>query len=139
MLGQLFFFALVEITIAGGGGHGKPLVTSESYQATVSGKNLLKHAKNLAHFASINGANTRAFGTIGHNDTVQYIKSSLDKTGFYDTQLQTFPYLYSDGDATFSANGVDYDTDWFTYGPGGDANAPLTIVNNLGCTQVGVI
>ncbi|KAJ3481389.1 hypothetical protein NLJ89_g12218 [Agrocybe chaxingu] len=54
-------------------------------------------------------------------------------TGYYDTELQTFPYLYSQGSATFAANGTDYDTDWFTYGPAGDVSAPLIVVSNLGC------
>lgn len=142
-LARLSLLASVGVAVAGGsghGGHGKPggklLVTSKSYQATISGKNLMKHARNLSRFSQIKGANTRAFGTIGHNATVQYIKSSLDRTGYYDTQLQTFQYFYSDGTATFSAAGTKYDAAWFTYGPGGDANAPLVIVNNLGCSLV---
>ncbi|KAF9446779.1 Zn-dependent exopeptidase [Macrolepiota fuliginosa MF-IS2] len=114
---------------------GNPLVTSKSYQATVSGDNLMKHAEKLSQYSKINDANTRAFGTIGHNKTIEYIKSSLDKTGFYDTYLDTFQYLYSDGTAALSVANVTYEIAWLTYGPGGDVNAPLVLANNLGCTQ----
>lgn len=131
---SLCLLALAGVVAAGK--PDKPLITSKAYQATVSGKNLLTHAKNLSRFSQINGGHTRVFGSVGHNATVNYIKSTLDKTGFYHTQLQTFPLLYSDGNATFSAGGVDYKADWFTYGPSGDVDAPLVAVNSLGCNQV---
>ncbi|KAJ3574986.1 hypothetical protein NP233_g1391 [Leucocoprinus birnbaumii] len=103
--------------------------------STVSEHNLLKHAKALSKFGEINGAHTRFAGSVGHNATVDYIKSSLDKTGFYDTTLQTFTYTNSEGNATFSTSGTQLDADWFEGAPGGDAEAPLIIVNNLGCAQ----
>lgn len=134
--------SLCLLALAGGVAAGKPdkpLITSKAYQATVSGKNLLTHAKNLFRFSQINGGHTRVFGSVGHNATVNYIKSSLDKTGFYHTELQTFPLVYSEGNATFSADGVDYKADWFTYGPSGNVNAPLVIVDSLGCNQVSLV
>ncbi|KAF5355863.1 hypothetical protein D9756_004331 [Leucocoprinus leucothites] len=132
---SLSLAALVAVVAAASRGGHRPLVTSKAYQATVSEHNLLKHAKALSKFGEINGAHTRVAGSVGHNATVDYIKSSLDKTGFYDTFLQTFTYTFSNGNATFSANGTQFDAEWLTSGPSGDAEAPLVVVSNLGCTQ----
>ncbi|KAI5777993.1 hypothetical protein EDC01DRAFT_676104 [Geopyxis carbonaria] len=111
----------------------RPLVQSNQLRRTLTRSALLKHADALeAHAALSNG--TRAFGTAGHNATVDYIKSKLDATGYYDTELQTFSYLFSEGTATFTADGAAYASAWFTYGPGGDASGPILAVDNLGCT-----
>jgi len=115
----------------------KPLVDSDGLQSTIHSKNLLNHANQFVKFAQISNG-TRAFGSAGHNATVAYIKKLLDKTGYYDTVLQTFPYLYSSGTAQLSANGTSYTSGWFTYGPAGDVTAPLVVVNNLGCELVSV-
>jgi len=124
--------------IVAGGEYGrKPLVTSTKLQQELHSHNLVKHAKQLVNFAKLSNG-TRAFGSLGHNATLSYIKGLLDETNFYDTVYQTFPYFYSDGNATFSASGTNYSTSWFTYGPAGDVTAPLVIVNNLGCEAVSV-
>lgn len=138
---SLLLFALAGISFAQdvvviGGGYGrKPLVTSTKLQQEIHSHNLVKHAKQLVNFSKLSNG-TRAFGSLGHNATLSYIKGLLDKTNFYDTVYQTFPYLYSDGNATFSANGTSYSASWFTYGPAGDVTAPLVIVNDLGCEAV---
>jgi Zn-dependent M28 family amino/carboxypeptidase len=64
---------------------------------------------------------------------VEYIKSRLDTTGYYDTYLQTFPHFYSEGTANFSADGKSYTSEWFTYGPAGKVTAPLVSLLGLGC------
>jgi hypothetical protein len=136
-----FLLALAGISsaqdvIVSGGGYGrKPLVTSAKLQQELHSPNLVKHAKQLVNFSKLSNG-TRAFGSLGHNATLSYIKDLLDKTNFYDTVYQTFPYLYSDGNASFSANGTSYSTSWFTYGPAGNITAPLAIVNDLGCEAV---
>ncbi|KAF5348773.1 hypothetical protein D9756_009741 [Leucocoprinus leucothites] len=114
---------------------GRPLITTEAYQSTISEHNLFRHAENLFAFAQIGGANTRSAGSIGHNATVDYIKSQLDSTGFYDTYLQHFTYTYSVGNATFLVGDTSYDTGYFSYGPAGRASAPLTVVSNFGCVK----
>ncbi|TFK35302.1 hypothetical protein BDQ12DRAFT_320095 [Crucibulum laeve] len=140
------FSASIGLTIAspngdGGGGHnsghGKPskplpLVTSTELRRTISSRALLDHANKFVGFSKLSDG-TRAFGSKGHNASVDYIKKSLDKTGYYDTQLQTFSYLFSEGTAQFSAGGVSYTTGWFTYGPAGLVEAPIVVVNDLGC------
>ncbi|KAF4610794.1 hypothetical protein D9613_006614 [Agrocybe pediades] len=112
----------------------KPLVTSYSLQSHIKSNKLLDHAKQLVKFSKLNGGSTRAFGSVGHNSTLTYFKKLLDDTKYYDTSYQTFPYLYSQGTAAFSANGTDYKTAWFTYGVAGEVEAPVILVNDLGCT-----
>ena len=124
-----------QVIVAGGGYGRKPLVTSTRLQQEIHSHNLVKHARQLVNFSKLSNG-TRVFGSLGHNATLNYIKGLLDKTNFYDTVYQTFPYFYSDGSATFSANGTSYSTSWFTYGPAGNVTAPLVIVNDLGCEAV---
>lgn len=113
----------------------KPLVSSKQLQRTITRSALLKHADALEHQASLSGG-SRAFGSKGHNATVDYIKKSLDKTGYYDTRLQTFPYLFSEGTANFTVAGTAYNTAWLTYGPAGNVTASLVAATELGCIAV---
>ncbi|EAU90009.1 LAP1 [Coprinopsis cinerea okayama7 len=121
-----------EADIAGIGPR-RPLVDSEKLQASIHANNLLHHARQFEKFSDLSNRN-RAFGSKGHNATVNYIKRLLDQTGYYDTYLQTFPYQYSESRVSFSANDVSYETTTFTYGPTGNVEAPLVPVDALGCT-----
>lgn len=116
--------------------HHKPLVQSNQLRRGLTRSALLKHANKFEAFANASPGNNRAFGTKGHNATVDYIKAQLDKTGFYDTELQTFNYLYSEGTANLTVNAEPYVTEWFTYGPGGTAEGLLVPVSDLGCEAV---
>ncbi|KAJ3503991.1 hypothetical protein NMY22_g18065 [Coprinellus aureogranulatus] len=113
----------------------KPLVSSTALQALTSKLTLLGHAQQFLKFSQLSDG-TRAFGSRGHNATVNYIKGLLDATRYYDTELQTFPYLFSSGDSTFAVNNNAVESEWFTYGPAGDVTAPLVPVANLGCESV---
>lgn len=115
--------------------HRKPFVVPPALIREVDARNLVNHANQFVKFSKLSNG-TRAFGSKGHNATVQYIKGLLDRTNAYTTEYQTFPYLYSEGDAAFSANGTDYTTAWFTYGPAGDVTAPLHTVAGVGCELV---
>ncbi|PFH46833.1 hypothetical protein AMATHDRAFT_7344 [Amanita thiersii Skay4041] len=111
-----------------------PPVTSEDLRNAINRQSLMNHARTIEGFAGLSNG-TRAFGTAAHNATVDYIKTQLDATGYYDTSLQTFQSYYSEGTAQFSADGEPYVTEWFTYGPAGLANGTIAIVNNLGCNS----
>lgn len=136
--------AIPVLASGGGDGYGKPgkpspkkpLVQSNQLRRALTRSALLKHANKFEAFANSSPGNNRAFGTKGHNATVDYIKAQLDKTGFYDTELQTFNYLFSEGTANFTANAEPYVTEWFTYGPGGTAEGVLVPVSDLGCEAV---
>ncbi|KAJ3516178.1 hypothetical protein NLJ89_g1280 [Agrocybe chaxingu] len=113
------------------------LVDSPNLQNAISSTRLLTHTRRLVEFSRLSNGN-RVFGSAGHNATVDYIKNALDETGYYDTQLQTFSYLFSaSGIASFSASGTPYASVYLTYVPSGDVSAPLVIVNNLGCQTGG--
>lgn len=119
-----------------------PPVQSNQLRRLLLRSNLLKHADALEEQAKLSDGN-RAFGTKAHNATVDYIKRKLDATGYYDTELQTFEYLFSEGTANFTAviagAQKNYDTEWFTYGPAGTVEAKVVIVNELGCVAVCIL
>ncbi|EAU89967.1 LAP1 [Coprinopsis cinerea okayama7 len=115
----------------------RPLVDSDELQASISAHNLLAHARQLDAFADLTSTGigrNRAFGSLGHNATVDYIKQLLDETGYYDTYLETFPWQYSESRVQFFVGEEQYATAPFTYGPAGDVEAPIVPVNALGCT-----
>ncbi|KAA8911641.1 hypothetical protein FN846DRAFT_773832 [Sphaerosporella brunnea] len=107
---------------------------SKQLRHAILRSNLLKHADALVEHARLSNG-SRAFGSKGHNATVDYIKRKLDATGYYDTELQTFVYPFSDGTANFTAKEKKYSTEWFTYGPAGNVTAPVVVVNELGCEK----
>lgn len=82
--------------------------------------------------------NTRMFGSKGHNQTVTYIKGKLDATGYYDIELQTFPFTILNGTAKFSTTGIekDYEAEYLTYAPSGDVSAELMVAKEVGCNGV---
>ncbi|TEB20169.1 Zn-dependent exopeptidase [Coprinellus micaceus] len=110
----------------------KPLVSSTGLQLLTTKLTLLAHARQFLKFSQLSDG-TRAFGSKGHNATVNYIKTLLDATRYYDTELQTFPYLFSSGEATFAVDNSAVESQWFTYGPAGDITAQIVPVANLGC------
>ncbi|KAF9525100.1 hypothetical protein CPB83DRAFT_796782 [Crepidotus variabilis] len=110
----------------------KRLVEPQQLISDISKRNLLDHAKKFVDFSKLSNG-TRAFGTAGYNATIDYIRKELLKTGYYNIELQTFPFLYSTGSSTFSSNGTNYPANWFTYGPAGDVEAPVIHINNQGC------
>ncbi|PFH47515.1 hypothetical protein AMATHDRAFT_67596 [Amanita thiersii Skay4041] len=119
-------------TLVAPNNHPGNIVTSEALTNTIDGTNLMTHAETLFSFAKNNGG-SRAFGSQGHNETVDYIKSRLDATGYYDTQLQTLQEFYSHGTASLSVDGQAYNATWPLYSPGGHVTGPLVTVNNFGC------
>jgi hypothetical protein len=113
----------------------RPLVQSNQLRRVLLRSALKAHGQKFMGFAAASNG-TRAFGTVGHNLTVDYIKTKLDKTGYYNVELQHFVTLYSEGTSNFSALGTNYSTAWFTYGPAGDVTAPVVPVDDLGCEPV---
>jgi hypothetical protein len=113
----------------------RPLVQSNQLRRVLLRSALKAHGQKFMGFAAASNG-TRAFGTVGHNLTVDYIKTKLDKTGYYNVELQHFVTLYSEGTSNFSALGTNYSTAWFTYGPAGNVTAPVVPVDDLGCEPV---
>ncbi|KAK3989629.1 hypothetical protein QBC44DRAFT_83028 [Cladorrhinum sp. PSN332] len=110
----------------------KPLVQSDILQLFVNKKDLRDGAQKLQDLANAHGGN-RAFGSGGHNATVDYIYNTLVKLNYYDVRKQPFTETFSQGTATLSVDGVEVEVQIMTYTPGGEVVAELVAVPNLGC------
>lgn len=115
------------------------LVQSNQLRRDLTRSALLEHAKKLQKFAEVTSNITRVAGSRGHNLTVDYIYDTLVKTGYYDVELQPFPYVFSEGNVTLSAAGTSYESLYFQYAPGGTVEAPLVSVSNFGCEAVSTL
>lgn len=110
-----------------------PLVNSEDLQALINLDELRSGAQQLQDFAYAYPERNRVFGGQGHNDTVNFLAEVLEKTGYYDVEIQPFVELYSGGDSSLSVNGEALNNTLLTYTPNGSVNASIVAVNNLGC------
>ncbi|KAF7542175.1 hypothetical protein G7Z17_g11816 [Cylindrodendrum hubeiense] len=110
----------------------KKYVTSSNLQNQIKLKDLLAGSQKLQDFADANGGN-RAFGSGGHNATVDYLYKTLKSTGYYNVVKQPFTELYASGTATVTIDGEDIEAGIMTYTPGGSFTGPLIAVSNLGC------
>ncbi|KAL2126909.1 hypothetical protein VTI74DRAFT_11635 [Chaetomium olivicolor] len=147
---SLLALALPSLALANGGGHGgpddhgggagngrghcqtRPLVNSEKLQSLIQSKDLLAGAQKLQDIAYANGGN-RAFGSRGHNATVDYIYNTLKSLGHYTVTKQSFKKIYSEGTGSLTVDGKAIEVNVMTYTPGGEATASLVAVANLGC------
>lgn len=115
--------------------HGGPkeLVSPKGLEALVKLEDLLAGSQKLQDFADANGGN-RAFGSAGHNETTEWLYQTLKATGYYDVFKQPFVELFTAATVGLTADGEDYPSEYFTYGPSAaDLSAPIVVVNNLGC------
>jgi hypothetical protein len=111
-------------------------------KADITRENLLAGAQQLEDFAYASEERNRFIGSPGHNDTVYWLKDTLESLdGYYNVSLQEFftvaqlsgainSFLVS---GTTPANGSYL---LFDYSPSGNATAPLVVVSNLGCNAV---
>lgn len=111
----------------------KPVVSSAELAKLVTTEELVAGATDLYDLAIANGGN-RAFGSPGHNATVDYIYNTLVDTGYYDVYKQPFVELFEDAQVEFSVSGVNYDARYLQYSPSGDLDKPIVPVANVGCT-----
>lgn len=109
-----------------------PDVTSKALQSYVKLEDLLAGAQKLQDIAEANGGN-RAFGSTGHNATVDYIYDTLVATGYYNVEKQPFHEIYATADGTLTVDGAEVESGPMTYTPSGQATAELVLVSNLGC------
>ncbi|PPJ59511.1 hypothetical protein CBER1_09997 [Cercospora berteroae] len=119
-----------------GHGKGKPNVNSKKLQAAIKESALKKKAKELEKAAYSTPERNRVFGSAGHENTLKFIESYLEKEDDYFTyRRQEFVELYSQGSGTFSAGGTSYPLNVFTYSTSTDGvvDAPIVAVANLGC------
>ncbi|KAF2204355.1 Zn-dependent exopeptidase [Delitschia confertaspora ATCC 74209] len=122
------------------GNHGRPvsklpLVNSKALQSSIKIKELMKGAQKLQDLAYSHPERNRLMGGAGHNDTIKYIKNTLESLGgYYKVELQQFSTLIQlseESSLTISNAPVQHGV--MEYSPSGNATAPVIVVNNFGC------
>lgn len=126
--------ASIALLLASSASAGKPnkYVTSEKLQKAIKIDKLLKGAQKLQDLADAHGGN-RAFGSGGHNATVDWLYKTLKKLNYYDVVKQPFTELYSEGESTLQIDGESVESSIMTYTPGGSSSGPLLAIPGLGC------
>ena len=94
-------------------------------------------AEHLQDIAYATEGKNRVIGSKGHEDTVAWIKETLDQfPDYYTVHLQPVPLL--DGvSANLTANNKTIEAIPTTLTPQGDVTGPFVAVPNLGCEEVG--
>ncbi|KAI0120969.1 hypothetical protein BJ170DRAFT_715140 [Xylariales sp. AK1849] len=107
-------------------------VSSEKLQDLINIEDLLAGSQKLQDIADANDGN-RAFGSTGHNATVDYLYDTLSALDYYDVIKQPLVQLLFGGNTSLLVGDVDYEASVMTYSPSGIASAPLVLVSNVGC------
>ncbi|KAH7073663.1 hypothetical protein BKA63DRAFT_472031 [Paraphoma chrysanthemicola] len=117
----------------------KPTVNATLLKADITVENLLAGAQQLEDFAYASEERNRLIGSPGHNDTIYWIKDTLEALdGYYNVSLQEF-FTVAQLNGTINTFTVDGETPpegsflLFDYSATGNVTAPLVVVNNLGC------
>ena len=110
----------------------KPYVDSESLQALIKIEDLVAGSQKLQDLADAHGGN-RAFGSGGHNATVDYIVDTLTALDYYDVVKQPFTELFAAASGGVKINGEAVEGNIMTYTVGGKASGVLVKGNALGC------
>lgn len=131
--GSLASFALALPALVSAAKNCKPYVDSEKLQDVITLDDLLAGSQKLQEFADAHDGH-RAFGSGGHNATVDYLYDTLVATDYFDVVKQPFTEIYSDGSATLAVDGASVPAGIMTYTPGGSARGSLVFVPGLGCT-----
>jgi hypothetical protein len=111
-------------------------------QADITSNNLLAGAQQLEDFAYASKERNRFIGTPGHNDTVYWLKATLESLdGYYNVSLQNFnAYVQLNGTInSFLVNGTAPPASSISlleYSPTAKVTAPLVLVSNVGCNAV---
>jgi hypothetical protein len=100
----------------------------------------LKGAEKLQEFAYSTPEKNRLMGSKGHNDTVKYLKKTLESLdGYYKVELQPFSSpVQINGTFALTVDGTTTESGAMEYSPSGNVSAPLVVVSNLGCEAVSI-
>lgn len=112
----------------------KKYVTSEALQDLITLEDLLAGSQKLQDFADENGGN-RAFGSLGHNATVDWLYDTLDATGYYNVEKQPFVELFASAEAKLTIGGEEIENQPMTYTPGGSGSGNIVYAEGFGCTS----
>jgi hypothetical protein len=103
---------------------------------------LLAGAQQLEDFAFASEQRNRLIGSPGHNDTVYWLKGTLESLdGYYNVSLQNF-FAVVQLNGTINSFTVGNSTPpvaatlLLKFSPSGNVTAPLAVVKNVGCNAV---
>jgi len=120
-------------------GEYKPTVNPTALKADITREKLLAGAQQLEDFAYASEERNRLIGNPGHNDTIYWLKDTLESLdGYYNVSLQEFSTVvqFNGSVNAFSVDGAAVDEAsylLFDYSATGNATAPLVVVSNVGC------
>jgi hypothetical protein len=98
--------------------------------------NLYAKAEHLQDIAYKTEGKNRVIGSKGHDDTVAFIKETLEQfPDYYTVKLQGVPLLVGVS-ANLTANNKSIEVFPATLAPAGKVSGPLVAVPNLGCEEV---
>lgn len=98
--------------------------------------NLYAKAEHLQEIAYATEGKNRVIGSKGHEDTVAWIKGTLDQfPDYYTVHLQPVPLLVGVS-ANLTANNKTIEAFPTTLAPEGDVSGSLVAIPNLGCEEV---
>jgi carboxypeptidase Q len=113
-----------------------PIVKDQVLRDSITVENLYKHAEALEAIAYATSGRNRVAGSVGHNNTVEYIVSQLEALGdYYAVEVQPWSGLtQTSGDIVFSVNGKTYEAAEIEFSTNATiVETPLVVVPNLGC------
>ncbi|KFA53805.1 hypothetical protein S40293_01704 [Stachybotrys chartarum IBT 40293] len=113
-----------------------PLVRDEELQASITLDNLYEHAEALQAIAYASPGRNRVAGSIGHNDTIDYIVEQLEALGdYYSIEVQPWNgQIQQSGEMSLFIDGVEYESQVVEFSSNASvADAPLVAVADLGC------
>ena len=129
---------LLACLVAAGSAVALVPLTSSLLRADITSTNLLYHANQLEGFAAYSSG-VRSHGTLGYNYSVDYFKTLLDNTGFYDTELlpvTSYGYSFTSLEITDSDPTSYYDFTPLFGSPAGLVSGTYIVASNVGCTSV---
>lgn len=111
-------------------------VLQEALRHLLDIDNLYAKAEHLQDIAYKTEGKNRVIGSKGHEDTVAFIKETLEQfPDYYTVKLQGVPLLVGIS-ANLTANNKTIEVFPVTLAPAGKVSGPLVAVPNLGCEEV---
>jgi hypothetical protein len=108
----------------------------QALRDTLHIENLFQKAEKLQEIAYATERKNRVIGSKGHEDTVAWIKATLNQfPDYYDITLQGVD-LSIGVNATLTANNKSIEAFATTLAPAGNATGALVAIPNLGCEEV---
>jgi hypothetical protein len=99
---------------------------------------MYKKAEHLQEIAYRSPGKNRVIGSQGHQDTVNYIKSQIEKyPDYYTIELQDVPLSLGQS-ANLTVNGNALEVYAVDLAPAGHVSGELAAVPNLGCDEVNI-